>query len=55
MSLKETLETQIEQLRLEMYNASTLENNYDAVVHISQELDKLLNELEYIVKQVNKT
>lgn len=47
MSLRRTLEIQIEQLRLEMYNASRIENNYDNVVKISQELDELLNELDF--------
>jgi len=43
--VEESLEERIEKLKLKMYEAYKDVNNYDAVLEISQELDKLLNRL----------
>lgn len=43
--MEESLEERIEKLKLKMYEAYKDVNNYDAVLEISQELDKLLNRL----------
>jgi len=42
--VEESLEERIEKLKLRMYEAYKDVNNYDAVLEISQELDKLLNQ-----------
>jgi len=42
--VEESLEQRIERLKLRMYEAYKDVNNYEAVLEISQELDKLLNQ-----------
>ncbi|UOQ43317.1 aspartyl-phosphate phosphatase Spo0E family protein [Halobacillus salinarum] len=45
MSSRKHLEKQIETLRTQMYEAYRNYSRYEDIVKISQELDKLLNEL----------
>ncbi|GAB3053683.1 Spo0E family sporulation regulatory protein-aspartic acid phosphatase [Virgibacillus ainsalahensis] len=46
MDQRAQLETKIEQLRSKMYKAFETNANNEEVIHISQELDRLLNKLD---------
>ncbi|PAV28455.1 hypothetical protein CIL05_16075 [Virgibacillus profundi] len=54
MGPENTLENQIEQLRNKMYKAFEDKGDYDDIIKISQKLDGLLNQLEYLNNQKNK-
>ncbi|MEC5425115.1 aspartyl-phosphate phosphatase Spo0E family protein [Virgibacillus sp. C22-A2] len=54
MSIKKSIENQIEQLRHKMYQAYQNEESYNDLIHISQKLDVLLNELEHLNNHTKK-